>query len=162
MTKYLRRRSDGMKFGYDPNMALVEGMEEIDEEPGEEGLSKDDGEGQTDAEKLVHDKQLRSDTFQGYPHKGFAPDQDAPYGAFPPERDEDGNPVDETNPKVLKKQRKEAREKAESEAGEFAKIYRENEDEEKAEKEEPAEDAAEATDMSYNPKGRRKHQNQSS
>lgn len=86
MAKYLRRKSDGMVFGYNPEMAKNAELEEVDmsEEEASSPLDPNAEPNETTEQKAARQLDLGSDAFQGYPSKGYAPNPDAPFGKNKP------------------------------------------------------------------------------
>jgi hypothetical protein len=86
MPKYLRRRSDGMVFGYNVDMAKNPELEEVDLSEGEasEPVDPNAEPNETTEQKAARQLALGSDAFQGYPSKGYAPTRDAPFGKNKP------------------------------------------------------------------------------
>jgi hypothetical protein len=86
MPKYLRRKSDGMVFGYNQEMAKSSLLEEVEmsEEEASKPFDEQEGDPESEAQKAARLLGLSEDDLQGYPDKGYAPTPDAPFGKNKP------------------------------------------------------------------------------
>jgi hypothetical protein len=86
VAKYLRRRRDGMIFGFSADMARNTELEVVDIDPEQVAeMGRAGGDGLTQEQITIKQLGLTGDALQGYPHKGYSTNPLAPYGTNPPQ-----------------------------------------------------------------------------